>query len=67
MGVSGSMGGVLASVGGAMKTAGSNLKSNLPAPVAKTLPNTGGGWTVLGVAGAALIGGGMLLVRRFSR
>jgi LPXTG-motif cell wall-anchored protein len=43
-----------------------SLMSKLPDSVAKTLPNTGGGWTVLGVAGAALIGGGTLLVRRFS-
>ncbi len=49
-----------------VENAGNSVKSKLPAKVADTLPNTGGGWMTLGVTGTALIGGRMLLVRRFS-
>jgi LPXTG-motif cell wall-anchored protein len=41
-----------------MGDAGSAVKKNLPAPVAKSLPNTGGGWSFLVLIGAALIAGG---------
>ena len=50
-----------------MADAGSAVKKNLPAPVAKSLPNTGGGWSVLVLIGAALIASGLAirtLVRR---
>lgn len=49
-----------------VENAGNSVKSNLPAPVAKTLPNTGGGWTSLALAGGALLLAGRFLVRRFS-
>jgi LPXTG-motif cell wall-anchored protein len=41
--------------------AGNSMKKNLPASVAKSLPNTGGGWSFLAVVGAALIAGGFVL------
>jgi LPXTG-motif cell wall-anchored protein len=50
-----------------MGDAGSAVKKNLPAPVAKSLPNTGGGWSFLILVGSALIAGGFAirtLVRR---
>jgi LPXTG-motif cell wall-anchored protein len=50
-----------------MGDAGSAVKKNLPAPVAKSLPNTGGGWSFLVLIGAALIAGGFairIIVRR---
>ncbi len=50
-----------------MGEAGSPVKKNLPAPVAKSLPNTGGGWSFLVLTAAALIAGGFAirtLVRR---
>jgi uncharacterized membrane protein YgcG len=50
-----------------MADAGSAVKKNLPAPVAKSLPNTGGGWSFLVLTAAALIAGGFAirtLVRR---
>ncbi len=50
-----------------VEDAGYSLKSNLPAPVAKTLPNTGGGWTFLALGGGALLLTGRFLIRRFSR
>ena len=40
---------------------GNSAKKNLPAPLAKSLPNTGGGWTFLVVVGAALIAVGLVL------
>jgi LPXTG-motif cell wall-anchored protein len=46
--------------------AGSTLKKNLPASVAKSLPNTGGGWSFLVLVGAGLIGGG-LAIRTIAR
>ena len=49
-----------------MENAGNAVKSSLPAPVAKTLPNTGGGWTSLALAGGALLLAGRFLIRRFS-
>ena len=49
-----------------VEDAGYSLKSYLPAPVAKTLPNTGGGWTFLALAGGALLLTGRFLIRRFS-
>ena len=50
-----------------VEDAGYSLKSDLPALVAKTLPNTGGGWTFLALAGGALLLTGRFLIRRFSR
>ena len=50
-----------------MGDAGSAVKKNLPAPVAKSLPDTGGGWSFLILIGAALIASGLAirtLVRR---
>jgi LPXTG-motif cell wall-anchored protein len=44
-----------------MGDAGSAVKKNLPAPVAKSLPNTGGGWSFLVLIGAALIAGGFAI------
>ena len=41
--------------------AGNAVKKNLPAPVAKSLPNTGGGWFFLILIGAALIVGGFAI------
>jgi hypothetical protein len=49
-----------------VENAGNAVKSNLPAPVAKKLPNTGGGWTSLALAGGALLLTGRFLIRRFS-
>jgi hypothetical protein len=48
---------------------GNSMKKNLPAPVAKSLPNTGGGWFFLALVAAGLIAGGFLIrsiVRRTS-
>jgi LPXTG-motif cell wall-anchored protein len=53
-----------------MGDTGSAVKKNLPAPVAKSLPNTGGGWSFLVLIGAALIAGGFAIrtiVRRTTR
>jgi len=50
-----------------VEDAGYSLKSDLPAPVAKTLPNTGGGWVTLALAGGALYFIGRFLIRRFSK
>ena len=44
-----------------MGDAGSAVKKNLPAPVAKSLPNTGGGWSFLILVGSALIAGGFAI------
>jgi LPXTG-motif cell wall-anchored protein len=44
-----------------MGDAGSAVKKNLPAPVAKSLPNTGGGWSFLVLIGAAMIAGGFAI------
>jgi LPXTG-motif cell wall-anchored protein len=44
-----------------MGDAGSAVKKNLPAPVAKSLPNTGGGWSFLVLAAAALLAGGFAI------
>jgi LPXTG-motif cell wall-anchored protein len=44
-----------------MGDAGSAVKKNLPTPVAKSLPNTGGGWSFLVLVGAALIAGGFAI------
>ncbi len=44
-----------------MADAGSAVKKNLPAPVAKSLPNTGGGWSFLILVGSALIAGGFAI------
>ena len=41
--------------------AGSAVKKNLPTPVAKSLPNTGGGWSFLVLVGSALIAGGFAI------
>jgi hypothetical protein len=41
--------------------AGNSVKKNLPAPVAKSLPNTGGGWSFLVFAAAALIAGSFVI------
>ena len=49
-----------------VEDAGYSLKSDLPSPVAETLPNTGGGWTFLALAGGALFLTGRFLIRRFS-
>jgi LPXTG-motif cell wall-anchored protein len=49
-----------------VEDAGYSLKSDLPAPVAETLPNTGGGWTFLALGGGALLLTGRFLIRRFS-
>jgi LPXTG-motif cell wall-anchored protein len=52
-----------------MGEAGNSMKKNLPAPVAKSLPNTGGGWSFLVLVAAGLIAGGFLIrtiVRRTS-
>ncbi len=52
-----------------MGEAGNSMKKNLPAPVAKSLPNTGGGWSLLVLVAAGLIAGGFLIrsiVRRTS-
>jgi LPXTG-motif cell wall-anchored protein len=49
--------------------AGNSVKENLPAAVAKSLPNTGGGWSLLIVVAAGLIAGAFLIrsiVRRMS-
>jgi hypothetical protein len=46
---------------------GNSVKQNLPALVAKTLPNTGGGWVTLALAGGALLLAGGFLKRGFSR
>ena len=40
---------------------GNSMKKNLPAPVAKSLPNTGGGWSFLALVAAGLIAGGFLI------
>jgi len=40
---------------------GNSAKKNLPAPVAKSLPNTSGGWSFLVLVGAALIAVGLVL------
>ena len=48
---------------------GNSMKKNLPAPVAKSLPNTGGRWFFLALVAAGLIAGGFLIrsiVRRTS-
>ena len=53
-----------------MADAGSAVKKNLPAPVAKSLPDTGGGWSFLILIGAALIASGLAirtLVRHTTR
>ena len=44
-----------------MGDAGSAVKKNLPAPVAKSLPDTGGGWCFLILIGAALIASGLAI------
>jgi LPXTG-motif cell wall-anchored protein len=44
-----------------MGEAGNSVKKNLPASVAKSLPNTGGGWSFLALVGAALIIGGFVI------
>jgi LPXTG-motif cell wall-anchored protein len=44
-----------------MGDAGNAAKKNLPASVAKSLPNTGGGWSFLVLIGAALIAGGFVI------
>jgi hypothetical protein len=44
-----------------MGEAGNPMKKNLPAPVAKSLPNTGGGWSFLALVAAGLIAGGFLI------
>lgn len=44
-----------------LENAGNSVKKSFPAPVAKSLPNTGGGWSFLLLAGAALIAGGFVL------
>ncbi len=44
-----------------MGDAGSAVKKNLPALVAKSLPNTGGGWSFLILVGSALIAGGFAI------
>jgi LPXTG-motif cell wall-anchored protein len=52
-----------------MGEVGNSVKKNLPAPVAKSLPNTGGGWSLLVLVAAGLIAGGFLIrsiVRRTS-
>jgi hypothetical protein len=49
-----------------VEDSGNSLKSDLPAPVAKTLPNTGGGWVTLALAGGALYFIGRFLIRRFA-
>jgi hypothetical protein len=41
--------------------AGNSVKENLPAAVAKSLPNTGGGWTFLILVAAGLIAGAFLI------
>jgi hypothetical protein len=50
----------------AVGDAGNSVKKNVPAPVAKTLPNTGGGWGTLALAGGALFFIGRFLIRRFA-
>jgi hypothetical protein len=52
-----------------MGEAGNSMKKNLPAPVAKSLPNTGGGWSFLVLVAGGVIAGGFLIrsiVRRTS-
>jgi len=41
--------------------AGNSMKKNLPAPVAKSLPNTGGGWSFLILVAAGLTAGGLVI------
>ena len=41
--------------------AGNSMKENLPASVAKSLPNTGGGWSFLLLVAVGLIAGGFLI------
>lgn len=44
-----------------MGDVGNSVKKNLPAPVAKSLPNSGGGWFFLVLVGAAVIAGGFAI------
>lgn len=47
--------------------AGNSVKENLPAPVAKSLPNTGGGWSFLILLVAAGLIAGAFLIRSIVR
>lgn len=49
-----------------MGDVGNSVKKNLPASVAKSLPDTGGGWSLLVLVAAGLITGG-LLIRSIAR
>jgi LPXTG-motif cell wall-anchored protein len=44
-----------------MGDVGNSMKKNLPAPVAKSLPNTGSGWSFLVLVAVGLIAGGFLI------